>query len=324
MKLNLPIFDHLKDSRSILIAGAGGGFDVYAGLPLYFALREAMPQAAIHLASYSFVELEVAEAVSETERLSEHLIGARGRVHFDQEYLPEPYLAQWFEEVHGEQVTVWMFDYVGARPLTEAYRTLVEHLKVDAVIMVDGGVDSVMRGDEKGGGTMVEDTLSLIAVNALEHIPVKLLACLGFGTEVEEQVCHYSALENMADLIKVGGFRGACALTPQMDAFQQYAAACRYVWSRPNHQQSHISTRIIPAVEGEFGNHHMSDYYRTRAEIFLSPLMSLYWFFDAAVVFEQNLLAESLLDTETRSDAMMRSLFRLRRKDLRPMRRIPY
>ena len=29
----------LETSHRVLIAGAGGGFDVFAGLPLYFALR---------------------------------------------------------------------------------------------------------------------------------------------------------------------------------------------------------------------------------------------------------------------------------------------
>ena len=43
MRLNIPILDQLADSQHILIAGAGGGFDVFSGLPLYFTLRE-MPE----------------------------------------------------------------------------------------------------------------------------------------------------------------------------------------------------------------------------------------------------------------------------------------
>ncbi len=33
-----PFFKALASSRRILIAGMGGGFDVFCGLPLYFAL----------------------------------------------------------------------------------------------------------------------------------------------------------------------------------------------------------------------------------------------------------------------------------------------
>lgn len=34
-----PLFARLHSARNVLIAGAGGGFDVFAGLPLGVALR---------------------------------------------------------------------------------------------------------------------------------------------------------------------------------------------------------------------------------------------------------------------------------------------
>lgn len=36
---NLPLLKALEGKKSILIAGAGGGFDVFSGIPLYFALK---------------------------------------------------------------------------------------------------------------------------------------------------------------------------------------------------------------------------------------------------------------------------------------------
>ena len=38
MKLNFPQLERLTGSRSVLLAGMGGGFDVFCGLPLYFEL----------------------------------------------------------------------------------------------------------------------------------------------------------------------------------------------------------------------------------------------------------------------------------------------
>lgn len=55
MRLNLPILDQLQSSQNILIAGAGGGFDVFAGLPIYFTLREQ--GKTVHLANFSFADL---------------------------------------------------------------------------------------------------------------------------------------------------------------------------------------------------------------------------------------------------------------------------
>lgn len=56
--LTNPLFDSLKDAQSILLAGAGGGFDIYSGLPLYFALRE--PQSTTDTVS----TLNAAEAIN--------------------------------------------------------------------------------------------------------------------------------------------------------------------------------------------------------------------------------------------------------------------
>jgi hypothetical protein len=39
MQLNLPILDQLSPCRNLLIAGMGGGFDVFCGLPIYFELQ---------------------------------------------------------------------------------------------------------------------------------------------------------------------------------------------------------------------------------------------------------------------------------------------
>ena len=52
----IPLFERLEGARSILIAGAGGGFDVFAGLPVYFALRAR--GATVHLANLSFSRLD--------------------------------------------------------------------------------------------------------------------------------------------------------------------------------------------------------------------------------------------------------------------------
>ena len=319
-QLNLPILDHLADHQHILIAGAGGGFDVFSGLPLYFTLRDLGKN--VHLANYTFCEFELVKRVSQPQVLRDGLVlGARGPIRTALPYYPEGYLSLWFHEARGEDVTVWMFAHAGAAPLAEGYAALVQHLHIDALILVDGGVDSLMHGDEAGPGTMVEDSLTLAAVQTVD-VPVKILACIGFGSEIEEALCHYHALENMAALAKAGAFLGSCALTPQMDAFLQFEAACRFVWEQPKHSHSHISSRIIPAARGEFGSYRMypTDY----SGVFISPLMSLYWFFDARAVTARNLLVPRLGDTHTTAQAFTVYAKLASGLSLRPRKTIPY
>lgn len=324
MQLNLPILDLLTDKQNILIAGAGGGFDIFSGLPLYFALRELGKN--VHLANYSFSDFALASHISEPIVLLDNLvIGAQGSLKIPLPYYAEGYLAQWFHEVHGEDTIVWLFAKIGAAPLAQGYARLCEHLHIDALVLVDGGVDSVMRGDEIGSGTLVEDSITLSAVDTLKHIPTKILACIGFGTEVEEKVCHYNALQNMAALVKQGAFLGSCALTPQMEVFQKFEAACRYVWEQPEHPKSHISTRIIPAVRGEFGNYQMYPPSRSYlVDVCISPLMSLYWFFDANTVIQNSLLIPQLTHTQTTNDAFLVCNHLKNVVPQRPRRPLPY
>ncbi len=323
MRLNLPILDLLDNCQNILIAGGGGGFDIYAGLPLYFTLRDAGKN--VHLANYSFMDFTLVKLLSHPIlEIDDLLIGAQGSMAHNPPYYPEGYLVQWFKEVRSEDVTVWLFDRTGAVPLAKAYQHLIQKFAVQAVILVDGGVDSLMRGDETAPGTLIEDSISLAAISQVD-VPVKLLACVGFGTEVEENLCHHHALENMASLAKVGAFYGACALTKAMPVFQHYEAACRYAWdNHPQSHKSHIHTRIIPAVQGEFDDFHLySD--DKMLPIFISPLMSLFWFFNAQIVFERNMLTQKLISTQTATECRNIGMMRyVSEPQKRPVKRIPY
>lgn len=321
MKLNLPIWDTIESAQQILVAGAGGGFDVFCGLPIYFALKAA--GKSVHLANLSFTPFGLIpifnpEAIELSA--SRHVLGVKGRVERDTSYFPEGYLAQWFHE-QGEEVVVWTYEKMGVQPVREAYQAVVNHLGIDAIILVDGGVDSLMRGNESGAGTLVEDSVSLTAVSSLD-VPVKILAAIGFGAEVEEAVCHYNALENMADLMAAGACLGSCSLVKQMSAFQAYETAARYVFEQPGHVRSRISTRIIPAVHGGFGDVRMYDEGDSR--VLLSPLTSIYWFFDAMAVSERSVIRSALETTVTMSDAFSVVLSRHHLTSLRPTRQLPY
>ncbi len=322
MQLNLPIMEKLARSKRILIAGAGGGFDVFAGLPLYFTLRDAGKE--VHLANYSFTALPLAQLIDKPDILIETLlVGARGHLKEAVNYYPEGYLARWFREKRRETVPIWMMARQGVIPLRTCYETLVTNFKIDTVILVDGGVDSLMRGNEAHPGSILEDSVSLAAISRLD-VPLKILATIGFGAEVEENLSGYHALENLAALMGQGACYGSCSLVPQMPAFQYYEQACRYVWEQPNHSKSHISTRIIPAVRGQFGDYHMyPDDHNT--PVFISPLMALYWFFDAEVVASRNLLIPHIRDSLTFEDVLTAFTGYLAQvSSLRPAAGIPY
>jgi len=150
----LPFFKELKPAQRVLIAGAGGGFDVFSGLPIYFNLRAAGKE--VFLANLSFSNLPPTTA---GRHLTPELVEVTADSEGSAVYFPEKHLSQWFRD-HGREVPVYAFHRTGPKPIIEAYRVLVAELKIDTVILVDGGTDSLMRGDECGLGTPEEDMTS--------------------------------------------------------------------------------------------------------------------------------------------------------------------
>ncbi len=296
MDLNLPFYQQLADCRNLLIAGMGGGFDLFCGLPIYFELVRRGQQ--VHLANLSLADIE---NCSHGIRLSDTLVGVTGEYSGAVIYFPEFYLARWFRETRNQAVPIWCFHNTGAQPLLENYRTLTEHLEIDAVLLVDGGVDSLMRGDEAEMGTLLEDSISLFAVNALEQLSFRTMACIGMGAELG--VTHAHVLENIAALVQKGGFMGICSLTPQMASYQAYEEALLHVQAQKYQDASVINSSIVSAVRGHYGNYHLTKK-TAGSQLWISPLMPIYWFFDLPVVAGQNLYLSQLEGTRTLMEAL--------------------
>ena len=290
--LRLPFFTELRDARSILIAGAGGGFDVFSGLPLYFTLDAA--GKTVHLANLSFSNLPPATA---GRHLTPELVEVTADSEGSKNYFPEKHLSQWFRD-HGREVPVYAFHRTGPRPIAEGYRALHDELKFDTVILVDGGTDSLMRGDEVGLGTPEEDMTSIAAVHALPGVERKLLACLGFGIDSFHGVCHAHVLESIAELIRAGGYLGAFSLMEEMPEAQKFREATEYVVKQMPMRPSIVCTSIVAAMEGRFGNFHSTE--RTAgSERFINPLMSMYFCFRLEHVARRVLYLEGLSAIES-------------------------
>jgi hypothetical protein len=315
MKLNLPIFNQLTNCQNLLIAGMGGGFDLFCGLPIYFELREQGQN--VHLANFSF---SAVKSFSGGKRLNETLVGVTDDYEGIVIYFPELYLAQWFKRRREESVTIWCFQKTGARPLLENYLILVDHLSIDGILLIDGGIDSLMRGDEMWTGTLIEDATSLFAVNELSQVSTKLIGCIGFGAE--QDISHAHVFENIAALTKAGGFLGTCSLTQQMEVYQSYEEAVLYVQDKNIQDASVINSSIVSAVQGHYGDYHLSE--KTRGSIlWISPLMPIYWFFDLAEVAKHNLYLSQLEGTETFMDALQRYILFTKSIQKREDSRIP-
>ena len=315
MELNLPVLNRLSNCKNLLIAGMGGGFDVFCGLPIYFELKKHGVNA--HLANFSFSDIE---NVDFGIRLTKTLVGVTPTAGRLFPYFPEFHLVNWFKEKRNEDVTIWCFHKTGAAPLTENYKILAKHLSLDGILLIDGGVDSLVRGDEAELGTAVEDLTSLYAVNQLFHIQNRWLACIGFGAE--QNLTHAHIFENIASLTKADGFLGACSLTPQMEAYQVYDEAVTIVQSNEFQDPSVINSSIVSAVRGNYGDYHLTKKTK-RGQLWISPLMPIYWFFDFDCVVDHNMLLPEVEGTLLFRDALYKVIAKAERIARRPANKIP-
>lgn len=294
MRLNIPVLDKLSRCQNILIAGMGGGFDVFCGLPLYFELRES--GFNVHLANYTHASLH---RLKGARRLTPTLIGVRAETDSLSPYFPELHLARWFKEQRQEDVTIWCYERCGVKPMVKHFEVLISYLSIDAILLVDGGVDSLIRGDETEWGSPIEDIATIAAVSTLDNVPVRIVTCVGLGAERE--ISYAQIFENMAALTASGGFLGSCSLVKELPAAQYYQSALLYAQEQPRQDASVINSSIVSALQGQYGDYHLTE--KTQgSQLWISPLMPIYWFFDLLTVAKQSLLVSHLLASENFED----------------------
>jgi hypothetical protein len=285
---NQPIDDALQPARRVLLAGCGGGYDILGAVPIAHQLQQAGKH--VEFASLSFTRLEFVDGHRPVPDVP-HLYSASAAAATTRAYCPEACLSAWLGSQGRDDARIWCFENVGVEPLRRAYESLVETLDIDAIVLIDGGVDSLLRGDETSLGTPAEDFASLAAVDSLD-LPVKVLACVGFGAELRDGICHAQVLERVAELTAESALLGFWPLVAGTPAAEVYRHASNYIAERQRHQRgSHIHSVIGQTMTGAFGargNH-----------VWLSPLASIYWFFDAATVARTNLILPHIAETKT-------------------------
>lgn len=310
-----PLFERLERCERVLVAGAGGGFDVFSGLPIYFRLRELGKR--VWLANCSFTNLAEVDA----ERVSDDVVAVTVESTGPRDYFPEGHLATWLSHRDHEGL-VYAFEKNGAIPLTAAYRTIVDRHAIDAIVLVDGGTDILMRGDEAGLGTPQEDITSLCAVHA-QAVATKLVACVGFGVDRFHGVCHAHFLENVAALSKAGAYLGVSALLAEAPEVRALVEAVDFVNERMPRSPSIVANSVVSSVLGDYGDVHRTE--RTKGgELWINPLISLCWAFDLDAVARRCLYLDGIAKTRTIWDVnVVIEAFRHHGAPRRPWRDIP-
>lgn len=297
-----PFFQEICDSRRVLLCGCGGGYDFFSALPLFLSLRSA--GVDVYLGNLTFSSSEGVDGAEKIGECCLRVVADSKRVGTGwtperDPYWPELHLAQFLKRELGEDIPVFQFNRTGVLPLRDAYQAIVDRHEIDTVVVVDGGTDSLMFGDEEGLGTPTEDMMTIGAVDQVE-VAKKFLLCLGMGVDCFHGVAHNLFLENVATLARDGAFLGSWSLTSDLPA----AETTRRAYEACKPENSIVTSSVMSAVAGEFGNfHHPATAGRTQGStLFISALMSQYWAFRLEAVAKQVKYLKKLRKTKSATE----------------------
>jgi hypothetical protein len=165
---------------------------------------------------------------------------------------------------------------------------------------------------------------SLAAVNGLHDVPHRLVTCLGFGIDAYHGVNHALVLENLAALERDGAYLGAFSLPRTSREGTLYLDAVAHAQAATPDHPSIVNGSIAAAVRGDFGDVQFTE--RTKhSELFLNPLMALYFCVDAPGLVRRNLYLDRLEQTHLmRQISSIIEEFRDELPRQRPPRTIPH
>lgn len=279
---------------NILISGAGGGFDFLCGLPLAYEL-EIQGHSVIY-SNYSFTELNsvdcecVREGLYKVTSLSKLKNGT---------YFPEGLFAEWLSKNNRRKTPIYCYKNIGVLPLIDYFNIIYDLHKINVIIIIDGGVDGIFRGDEYDLGTPSMDSISMIAANK-SNIKEKYYVMTAFGSEgVGQEISHAEVLERISELVKKDAYYGVTGLVKNSIVGKYFVNAVKYIFDKMNnHQHSNIVCSILKSIDGEFGFRAVN--VKTEINpIWISAFTSMYWFFDLDKTVKMKLFYNQALKTST-------------------------
>ena len=294
--------------RTVLLCGCGGGFDFVHGLLLVPGLVALGKRIVI--GSYSFGDPDRlrGDAPIVFEAPPAVVKRVTAETEHDPHYAPEVHVCSFLDERDPGTRPHFVYAYYArdfAVPtLTAFYRQVVAEHAIDAVVLVDGGTDSLVSGTEHGLGDPIEDAVSVQSVAALSEVGLRLLVCAGLGVDRHNGVSDHSSLRAVAELTRGGGFRGSIALECGDAGTTCYRDGVEHIFARQTFH-SVVCGSILGAVRGEFGADQVPEAIAGRVSpgsLFLWPLMAMLWAFDVDAVAARSQLGGWLRDAPTPAD----------------------
>lgn len=195
-------------------------------------------------------------------------------------YCPELGYCSYLDSIYPNNSPHSIYTYYARaftmKSLSEFYTKLINDHSIDVIIAVDGGTDSLMKGDEHGLGDPIEDAVSvgviaslcsnyssfyesIIASRNLENSqnikrkPLGLLYSIGFGCDRFNYVSDASSLRAVSEITQLGGYLGVLPILPNSQRIQMYKDGLNHIYQKQE-MRSILAGSILASSLGYYGS----------------------------------------------------------------------
>jgi hypothetical protein len=312
MSTLLPKFLRDLDNSAIstvFLTGCGGGFDFVHSLCLIPELKRLGKKFVI--GSYSFGDPQQVrgEVIFASDDHDRPIIAKRvtAESSCSDYYCPEVGICSYLDQQYPDDAPHFVYAYYARHfpihLLTSLHNLIIEKHSIDGIILIDGGSDSLMKGDEAGLGDPIEDAVSVatVAGNDNQRIIYKVLISIGIGTDRFNDVSDCSTLRAIAEITRLGGFLGSVSLESARDPYNFYKLGLEHLYNMQSFR-SVLAGSILASGLGFFGSEEVPEMVQKRVKegsLFLWPLMSMLWAFDVNIVAARSLIVGWIKECKT-------------------------
>lgn len=176
--------------KNIIIAGCGGGCDIFGGIPLYLSLKKHN----IILTNLSFTKKSLLDTCeSHVEKITDtmYVVDAQ-KTNFSYKYFPEYYLSR---ELNTKVYI--LLQKCTINDLKTNYEIIMNIYKnIYHIYLVDGGCDVLLSGKETELASPVEDMMHLKAISCL-NIENKYVCAIGMNIDVGHGVIEDELIDRL-------------------------------------------------------------------------------------------------------------------------------
>lgn len=308
MSLLMPTFLQQlarDDIETVLLCGCGGGFDFVHSMVLYPELRRLGKKVVIGSYSFGLPENINGEAsiIFDHDGTIAKKVTAKSIP--PDHYGPEVHVCSFLDQRYPDEAPHFAYAYYArafsVTKLHAFYSQLIDEYQIDAIVLMDGGSDSLMVGDEEGLGDPVEDAISVATVAKLNRVKLRILISIGLGSDRYNHVSDAATLRAIAELTQSGGYLGAVSLEPDNFGLQFYRDCIEHIYANQSFR-SVIAGMILSAAEGYFGSETVPSLLGSRLQpgtFFVWNLMAMLWAFDVTKVAERSSIVKWIADCPT-------------------------